>query len=128
MENCEFCGKKTHTLCFNENLGRYAHTCRECREKQYEEKVEAKAETVQRPADFKTWSKQDMSEAFWLHLGRYKKKPNRKSLNVMYTALLWAYHDDHGLSNSFKHALKWCGIDLYAEMEREDLPETAEEG
>lgn len=47
--------------------------------------------------------------------GRYVKEPNPESLNYMDMAFRWACHDSHGLSNSFSHALKWAGIDLWAE-------------
>ena len=63
----------------------------------------------------KTWDHGDMSELFWIHLGRYVKEPNPESLNYMDMAYRWACHDSHGLSNSFSHALKWAGIDLWAE-------------
>lgn len=33
-------------------------------------------------------------------------------------ALSWACHDNHGISNSFYHALKWAGIDLYTEQKK----------
>lgn len=28
----------------------------------------------------------------------------------------WACHDNHGLSNSFKNAMKWAGVDLRKEQ------------
>lgn len=59
-----------------------------------------------------------MSELFWIHLGKYVKKPNEESINYMYMAYLWACHDSHGLSNSFKNAMKWAGIDIYTELNR----------
>lgn len=121
---CEFCGKHTRSYSRKWIDGNPFIICDECQKKEKAEKIERDLEAVKNPEDFKTWKKADMSEAFWVHLGRYKKKPNKRSLEVMYVALLWAYHDDHGLSNSFSHALKWCGIDLFAEQQRKDLPET----
>lgn len=59
-----------------------------------------------------------MSELFWVHLGRYIKEPNEHSLSLMYMALLWACHDNGGLANSFRNALKMAKIDLYVELEK----------
>ena len=121
---CEFCGGYTYTKQFVKKVGRSAYICDDCLEKFEQEEVSDKLKAVQKTEHFKTWSKEDLSEAFWLHLGIYKKHPNRRSLNILEMAFHWACHDDHGLANSFNHAMKWCGIDLYTEFERKDLPET----
>ena len=124
---CSICG------CFPMSFSREYHNdrpiivCDKCRERRRQERLEKDLEAVREPVHFRGWRKQDMSEAFWVHLGRYKKIPNKRSLEIMYLALLWAYHDDHGLSNSFTHALKWCGIDIFTEQQRKDLPETDKE-
>lgn len=57
-----------------------------------------------------------MSELFWINLGKYIKEPNRRSLELMAIAYAWACHDNHGLSNSFKNAMKWAGVDLRKEQ------------
>lgn len=127
MENCIYCGKMTSTSIRVEELGKYAPVCKECREKKKKERIENDLKGVQRADDFKHWKKEDMSEAFWIHLGKYQKHPNKKSLNIIYRAWLWAVHDDHGLANSFHNALKWCGLDLNIEIDRDDLPEDFKE-
>lgn len=121
---CNFCGTYANSFSRVYVNDKPLIMCTECRKKKRIENIENDLKGVTEPYHFRGWKKEDMSEAFWLHLGRYKKKPNRKSLDIMYIALLWAYHDDHGLSNSFTHALKWCGIDLFTEKCRRDLPET----
>lgn len=85
--------------------------------------IEDRLECITKSSDFKSWSKEDFSESFWIILAHYQKHPNRKDLNMLWTIFCWACHDDHGLSNSFRHALQWCKIDLNVESDREDLPE-----
>ena len=115
MESCSKCGKPTHTFVGN-GLGGYL--CLECRDKQRQEKVLEKAKSLTKCSDFKQWDSGDMSELFWIHLGRYVKEPNPESIYYMELAYRWACHDNHGISNSFSHAMKWAGIDLMAEKLR----------
>ena len=120
---CELCNKQINIAYMKKVNGKIIHLCNECSDKLHYESIERELESVENPRDFKDWDNGDMSDAFWLHLGKYKKRPNRKSLSVMKLAFLWACHADHGLSSSFYHAFKWCGIDLFAELDRTDLPE-----
>lgn len=92
--------------------------CDDCFNKRLKSKVEEKSLSVHKSSDFSSWNHGDMSELFWMHLGKYIKEPNEHSLNLMYMAYLWACHDNRGLANSFCNALKWAKIDLYAEQER----------
>ena len=124
---CEVCGAYPRSYTQISENGQSRIVCTDCVRKLKASKIERDLKAVKEPKDFATWAKADMSEAFWVHLGRYKKKPNKRSLEIMYVALLWAYHDDHGLSNSFNHALKWCGISIHREQMRNDLPETDKE-
>lgn len=124
---CDICGAYPRSFSREYDNDQPIIVCDECRKKRRQEKLEKNLEAVREPAHFRNWKKEDMSEAFWIHLGRYKKRPNKRSLEIIYVALLWAYHDDHGLSNSFTHALQWCGIDLFTERQRKDLPETDKE-
>lgn len=125
MDICKDCKQPTNGICCSiQEDGKFVRICWDCWEKREKKRVEAALETVKHPSDFRTWDMHDMSDAFWEHLGRYKKKPNKKSLEIMRLALLWAYHADRGLSSSFTHALKWCGIDTFEEQRRKDLPET----
>lgn len=126
MDNCVYCGAQSYSSSYVKEMGGYVVLCKLCRKKLKQKDIEEKLKDVSRASDFKSWSKEDMSEAFWIHLGKYQKAPNRESLVVMYRALLWAHHDDHGLSNSFSHALEWCGINIDVEWERKDLPERLE--
>lgn len=121
---CEFCGSKDSYRTFIPYIMKEAYVCWDCEDKFKEKEVDAKLETVRNAEDYAGWKRQDLSEAFWLHLGKYQKCPNQRSLSIMRTALLWAYHDAPGLANSFYHALKWSGIILEKELERKDLPPT----
>lgn len=124
MAKCDMCKKETYSRIWNTVNGQSMALCHECHEKHHYETIETNLETVEKPYHFKEWDHGDMSDAFWLHLGIYKKRPNKKSLSVMKNAWYWACHASHGLSSSFTHALEWCGIDLFTELERTDLPET----
>lgn len=95
-----------------------AYLCDQCREKRYQSEIEKREVSLEKASDLSSWSKRDMSELFWMHLGRYVKEPNEHSLTMMNLAFRWACHDDHGLSNSFSHALKWANIDLYEEQQK----------
>jgi hypothetical protein len=117
------CKKEVNISSYKEVDGKYVTLCLECSKKHHYEIIERNLEAVEKPYHFKEWDHGDMSDAFWLHLGIYKKRPNKKSLSVMKNAWYWACHASHGLSSSFTHALKWCGIDLFTELERTDLPE-----
>ena len=115
MAKCVDCGAETHTMWGS--FG-YIHLCLDCHKKRNQEQIIEKSHDLKECSDFKTWDSGDMSELFWIHLGRYVKEPNPESLKYMDMAYRWACHDSHGLSNSFSNALKWAGIDLYAERDK----------
>lgn len=122
MGICADCGGKAYTR-FNEGT---LCLCWSCIRERERKEVMRKGEEVKRISDFSAWDMGDMSELFWSHLGIYQKTPNKHSLSIMERAIMWAHHADHGLSNSFENALRWCGIDLYKEVKRTDIPETAD--
>lgn len=122
MMECIYCGAETNSMVFIQEHGAYGAVCHDCARRKRKERIEESLGNVENASDFSSWKKEDMSEAFWIHLIEYQKCPNKHSLNVMQTAFLWACHDDHGLSNSFAHALDWCGIDFFEERLKE-LPE-----
>lgn len=124
-KKCAVCGTDKHVYFqrFYEKEQGNVWRCSNCKTKFDQADIEKRLIKVERACDFKDWESSDMSEAFWIHLGRYQKHPNRYSLSIMLRALMWAYHADHGLSNSFDNALKWCGIDWVKEKNRDDLPE-----
>ena len=122
MEKCVRCSGNAYIKEFIPALGITTSICRDCRKALRQEAVARKLEFVEKTSDFKPWTTTDLSEAFWLHLGIYTKCPNQRSLSVLGMAFNWAVHADKGLANSFAHALKWCGIDLHDEEERNDLP------
>lgn len=115
MGQCADCGGKAHTIWGS--FG-YLCLCTECYTRRKQEQIIEKSHEVKSCTDFKTWDGGDLSELFWIHLGRYVKEPNLESLEYMDMAVRWARHSSHGLSNSFSNALKWAGIDLYAEQRR----------
>lgn len=84
--------------------------CSECDEKQKQDELRAKEDSIRASNDFKGWKMSDMSELFWIHLGIYQKEPNKKSLLILKHAYLWAVHANKGLANSFCHAMEWIGI------------------
>ena len=98
--------------------GDWKQICHECARKETEERVEAAGDFVQKPGDFAPWDSGDVSELFWIHLGRYVKEPNEHSLHIINMAVRWAHHDSHAMSNSFEHALRWAGIDLFTEWDK----------
>lgn len=109
---CADCGEETYTSYDGSPL------CDACREKREHARLEDRSETVHTASDFSGWKHRDLSELFWLHLGRYIKDPNEHSLSMMNMAYRWACHDNVGLANSFHNALKWAKIDLYTELEK----------
>lgn len=110
--NCVDCGKETYA-----NYGG-TPLCTACREKREHAVLEEKSKSIQKASDFSQWRHRDLSELFWIHLGKYVKEPNAHSLSMMNMAYKWACHDNVGLANSFNNALKWAKIDLYTELEK----------
>lgn len=107
---CKRCGKETS--CLINDL------CEDCRKTVREEELEERLKDISGSASFKSWSGRDLSDAFWLHLGRYTKEPNARSYGIIMAAYNWACHADHGLANSFFHALKWAKFDVFEEGEK----------
>ena len=120
--SCYFCGalSTTTTMLID---GKKEAVCWTCYKTHKNDDIEKRLNHVTSTSDFQNWEMCDMSEAFWTHLGKYQKHPNKKSLNILCMAYGWACHADHGLSNSFRHALDWCGIKLSKENKRTDLAE-----
>lgn len=127
MAVCDLCKKATQFSVGRKLNNKYVTICEECDDRLEKERIASALEEVNHPSDFKNWKMADMSEAFWTHLAIYHKCPNKKSLSIMNKAILWACHANHGLSNSFFHALDWLNIDLWKEQKRTDLPEKGEE-
>ena len=104
--------------CGNDSYSFVGEICSKCYEEQEKKRIEDALTKINNASDFKTWKLKDLSEAFWTHLGKYQKEPNAESFGIMDMAFRWACHDNHGLANSFSHALKWAKIDLYEESLR----------
>lgn len=122
-KKCEVCGSDNRVYQKRYIDGNDVWVCDDCKTKFDHDEIEKRLGSVEKACDFKDWKSSDMSEAFWIHLGKYQKHPNRYSLTIMLRAFTWACHADHGLSNSFSNAMKWCGIDWVKEKNRKDLPE-----
>lgn len=120
IEVCHDCGRGacSFTLVRDKQAGKIISLCNECFDKREKDKLMEKAASVSKCSDFKEWSGRDLSELFWVHLGIYQKDPNPKSYKIIEMAYRWACHADHGLSNSFRHAMKWAGIDILTEYKR----------
>lgn len=112
---CVDCGKYTYSI--NEKYG-YIPLCDDCADKRLQAELDEKSRSIQKASDFSEWRHGDMSELFWMHLGKYVKEPNEHSVTLMLMAFRWTCHDNQGLANSFRNALKWAKIDLYAEQEK----------
>lgn len=112
---CVDCGNHTSRI-YSEHG--YIALCDDCADKRLHVKLEEKSSDIQKASDFSAWKHGDMSELFWMHLGKYIKEPNEHSVTLMLMAFRWACHDNQGLANSFRNALKWAKIDLYAEQEK----------
>lgn len=110
---CSLCNKDSDTV--------VGGLCPRCIRKT--KTINGRLDDVKQASDFKEWDSRDLSEAFWIHFIEYQKRPNLKSLKIMLRAIAWAAHADHGLSNAFNHAIRWSGLVLYREEQREDLPE-----
>ena len=109
--NCQLCGEKTSTTTtWRCEDGHFRDICLACYDKKKAERISLICDCVTEPSDFKGVRKDYLSECFWVHLGIYTKRPNKKSLSIIRLAYAWACHDDHGLSNSFRHAMDWAGI------------------
>lgn len=114
MSRCNICNTETNTTY---TVGK-TEMCETCYKQHNLNNLMVKASKLKEAADLKHWSKRDMSELFWIHLGIYVKMPNKDSLKYMVMCNNWAVHDDKGLANSFSHALKWADISLYAEQQK----------
>ena len=87
--------------------------CDVCYDKLKQADIVAAGEKITKAADFKGWDHGDMSDLFWYHLGEYVKDRNPEiHFPKMKSALYWAFHDSHGLSSSFVHALEWAKVPL----------------
>lgn len=112
---CADCGAETYVTYTNYGS---IPLCDRCHDEREHARLEEKSHDIKEASDFSEWRHSDMSELFWVHLGKYIKKPNEHSLSLMYMAFRWACHDNGGLANSFRNALKWAKIDLYGELEK----------
>lgn len=116
---CSVCGKTASRIYCDKD----GDKCPDCHERLKNESITNRLEDVKQASDFEEWNSRDLSEAFWIHFIEYQKRPNKHSLAVINRAIAWAAHADHGLSNSFNHAVRWSGLKLYEESKREDIPE-----
>lgn len=103
---CTRCKKDVNSISSIDSM----ELCDECYKTYKREKIECAAENINRSSDFKNWKGEDLSELFWICLGRYVKEPNDHDRKLMRMAYLWAVHDNHGLANSMSHALKWAKV------------------
>lgn len=124
MGQCQICGEKTNRI-----YGSEGYYCEKCYNKLEQQRIlqRYEKEKINSVSDLIKggWSAETISELFWIHLGRYQKYPNQKSWDVLYTTFAWAKHSDHALSNSMRHALEWCKIDLLSDNLK-DLPKDYE--
>ena len=87
---CEFCGGYTYTRRFVKQVGETVPICDDCEDKLKANEIAEKLTDVQKTEHFSSWSAKELSDAFWLHLGIYKKHPNKRSLKIIEMAFHWA--------------------------------------
>ena len=109
MGVCKKCNKTV--------LGLFAYKgkdyCKQCYDEVKLNDILTRGESIHEAADFQGWDHGDMSDLFWHHLGEYvKDRSPEVHFPVMKSCLYWAFHDSHGLSSSFCHALEWAKVDL----------------
>lgn len=121
---CNLCNKEANALQSLDNQ----MVCMECYKKVTSERLINKGNNIKESSDFRNWSGDDLSELFWLHIGIFKKYPNRRSLSIMRMVFNWSAHANHTLSNTIQHALKWVlnidNIFSYSRTVGNTLPET----
>lgn len=112
MGICSCCNKDVTSVTSSSKYG-YDWLCDECYDKIKLEHIVSEGEKIEEAYEFKGWDHGDLSDLFWHHLGEYVKDKNPEAhFPKMKSALYWAFHDSHGLSSSFCHALEWAKIDL----------------
>lgn len=81
--------------------------CQKCHDAVETARLSEIRDSITQPSDWEPYSAKDMSEIFWRELSVYAKNKNQESYSLLRTCLLWAYHADGALGNSFRHALDW---------------------
>ena len=107
-------------ICMNCNKNAWSLTvfngknyCDHCYHELKLNKILTRGNEVHEAEDLKGWDHGDMSDLFWYHLGEYVKDQNPEiHFPIIKSCLYWAFHDSHGLSSSFCHALKWAKVEL----------------
>ena len=69
---CYICKKEICCSRLEKIDGKLVDICFECSKKRKYATIETNLESVERPYHFKDWDHGDMSDAFWLHLGKYQ--------------------------------------------------------
>lgn len=110
MGVCNICGAKANTT-YMEYGGKIM--CDNCYKQVRDNDILKRSQMLQKCSDLQSWSGEDMSQLFWIHLGKYIKEPNEESKAYMRMVYNWACHANHALSNSISNALKWAKIKLY---------------
>ena len=108
-DKCPVCGEPSNFWTFYKGQS----ICDDCHDRLKKDEIIAAGEKITKAEDFKGWDHGDMSDLFWHHLGEYVKDRNPEiHFPKMKSALYWAFHDSHGLSSSFVHALEWAKVPL----------------
>ena len=110
---CDRCKRETNSRSAYTIDNTRQFICDACYDELETARIDTICNSVTEAASFQGKSKADLSECFWKHLGIYAKHPNQKSFHIITRAYLWAVHDDRGLANSFRHAMKWVGVDWF---------------
>ena len=79
---CDFCNNLAWLIERKKINGEYVNICSECDKKIHNDEIEQNLSVVTNARDFKNWDSSDLTDAFWMHLGRYKNHPNKKSLKI----------------------------------------------
>ena len=109
MGICRNCEKSVFSL----TVFQGRNLCDQCYHEAKLNTLISRGNEVHEAEDLSGWDHGDMSDLFWHHLGEYVKDRNpEEHFPVMKSCLYWAFHDSHGLSSSFCHALNWAKVEL----------------
>ena len=108
MSKCNKCGKEVSSVTHYKTQW----LCDDCYKETKLNNILTRSKRIHAAEDLSGWDHGDMSDLFWYHLGEYVKDRNpEEHFPIMKSCLYWAFHDSHGLSSSFVHALKWAKVD-----------------
>lgn len=115
MIKCNRCGKSVSV--FTRVDGN--EVCMDCYHEIQTQQLLERAEEIKKAEHLRDWSERDQSELFWLTFIEYQKTPSLRGIELISRIFLWACHANHTLSNTINNVFKWCGMDLWTELDKQ---------